>query len=166
MPRHSGAGLNKLALAIATWFGCGYWPWGPGTAGSAGGVVVAWLLVRYAGWQPWMLLILAAAVTPAGIWAAGRAEVITGKKDPGLVVVDEVLGQWIALAALGAWTWGWALAAFVLFRLFDIVKPWPVRKLERLPGGTGIVVDDLGAGAYAWITLQVLQLAAGWFNLK
>ena len=166
MPRHSGAGLNKLALAVATWFGCGYWPWGPGTAGSAGGVGVAWLLVRYAGWAPWMLLALAAAVTPVGIWAAGRTEQITGKKDPGLVVVDEVLGQWIALAALHAWTWQWALAAFVLFRLFDIVKPWPVWKLEKLPGGTGIVLDDLGAGAYAAGALEVLQLLAGWFNLK
>jgi phosphatidylglycerophosphatase A len=83
-----------------------------------------------------------------------------------LVVVDEVLGQWIALAALTAWSWPWALVAFALFRLFDIVKPWPVWKLERLPGGTGIVLDDLGAGVYAWVTLRVLQLAAGWFNLK
>jgi phosphatidylglycerophosphatase A len=113
-----------------------------------------------------MLLALAAAVTPVGIWAAGRTEQITGKKDPGLVVVDEVLGQWIALAALHAWTWQWALAAFVLFRLFDIVKPWPVWKLEKLPGGTGIVLDDLGAGAYAAGALEVLQLLAGWFNLK
>lgn len=158
--------MNRLALAIATWFGCGYWPWGPGTAGSAGGVLAGWLLVRYAGWQPWMLLALAAVCTPVGVWAAGRAENLAGKKDPGLVVVDEVLGQWIALAALGAWTWQWALAAFVLFRLFDIVKPWPVRKLERLPGGAGIVLDDLGAGAYAALALLVLQLLAGWFNLK
>lgn len=158
--------MNRLALAIATWFGCGYWPWGPGTAGSAGGVLAGWLLVRYAGWQSWMLLALAAVCTPVGVWAAGRAEDLAGKKDPGLVVVDEVLGQWIALAALGAWTWQWALAAFVLFRLFDIVKPWPVRKLERLPGGAGIVLDDLGAGAYAALALLVLQLLAGWFNLK
>jgi phosphatidylglycerophosphatase A len=134
--------MNKLALAIATWFGCGYAPWAPGTVGSAGGVLVGWLLVRYAGWPPWTLAALAAILTPVGIWAAGRTADLVGKKDP------------------------WALAAFALFRLFDIVKPWPVWKLERLPGGTGIVVDDLGAGVYAFVTLRVLQLAAGWFNLK
>jgi phosphatidylglycerophosphatase A len=117
--------MNKLALAIATWFGCGYSPWAPGTVGSAGGVLVGWLLVRYAGWPPWTLAVLAAAATPVGIWAAGRTAELVGKKDPGLVVVDEVLGQWIALAALTAWSWPWALVAFALFRLFDIVKPWP-----------------------------------------
>jgi len=158
--------MNKLALAIATWFGCGYWPWGPGTVGSAGGVLVAWVLVRYAGWPTWMLLALAAVCTPVGIWAAGRAADLSGKEDPGLVVVDEVLGQWIVLAAMREWTWQWALAAFLLFRAFDIVKPWPVRKLERLPGGMGIVLDDLGAGVYGWVTVRVLQLASGWVNLK
>ena len=64
--------MNKLALAIATWFGCGYAPWAPGTVGSAGGVLVGWLLVRYAGWPPWTLAVLAAVLTPVGIWAAGR----------------------------------------------------------------------------------------------
>ena len=158
--------MNKLALAIATWFGCGYWPWAPGTAGSAGGVLVAWLLVRYAGWPPWALLLLMAACTPVALWAAGRTARIVGRKDPGLVVVDEVLGQWIALAAMHQWQWAWALAAFLLFRIFDIIKPWPVRQMEELPGGTGIVVDDLGAGAYAWIVMALLQLLAGWFKLK
>lgn len=158
--------MNKLALTLATWFGCGYWPWGPGTAGSAGGLLVAWLLVQYAGWPAWSLLVLAAVATPVGIWAAGRTAEIVHKEDPGLVVVDEVLGQWIALAALPVWTWQGGLAAFALFRLFDITKPWPVRKLERLPGGTGIVADDLGAGIYAAIVLRVVLLAAGWFNLK
>jgi phosphatidylglycerophosphatase A len=157
---------DRIALTLATWFGCGLWPWGPGTAGSAGGVLVAWLLVRYAGWAPWMLLALAALATPLGIWAAGRTAIVTGKKDPQLVVLDEVLGQWIALAAIPAWSWQWALAAFVLFRLFDITKPWPVRQLEALPGGTGIVADDLGAGVYAAAVARVVLLAGGWFNLK
>lgn len=159
-------GMNRLALALATWFGCGYWPWGPGTAGSAGGLLVAWVLVRYAAWPVWWLLPLAAIATPVAIWAASRTARIVGKKDPGLVVVDEVLGQWIALAVLPAWTWQGALAAFVLFRLFDITKPWPVRNLESLPEGTGIVADDLGAGIYAGIALWVVLLAAGWFNLR
>jgi len=128
--------------------------------------LVAWVLVRYAGWPTWWLLLLAAIATPVGIWASGRTAQIVGKKDPGLVVVDEVLGQWIALAALPAWTWQGALAAFLLFRFFDITKPWPVRNLESLPGGTGIVADDLGAGIYAGIVLRVVLLAAGWFNLR
>jgi len=128
--------------------------------------LIAWVLVRYAGWSTWWLLLLAAIATPVGIWAAGRTARIVGQKDPGLVVVDEVLGQWIALAALPTWTWQGALAAFVLFRLFDMTKPWPVRDMERLPGGTGIVADDLGAGIYAAIALRVVLLAAGWFNLR
>jgi phosphatidylglycerophosphatase A len=127
---------------------------------------MAWVLVRYAGWPTWWLLPLAAIATPVGIWAAGRTAEIVAKKDPGVVVVDEVLGQWIALAALPAWTWQGALAAFVVFRLFDMTKPWPVRSLESLPGGTGIVADDLGAGIYAAIALRVVLLAAGWFNLR
>ena len=82
------------------------------------------------------------------------------------MVVDEVLGQWIALGALPVWSWQGAVAAFVLFRLFDMTKPWPVRNLESLPGGIGIVADDLGAGIYAGIALRVVLLAAGWFNLR
>lgn len=158
--------MNRLALTLGTWFGCGYWPWGPGTAGSAGGLLLAWVLVRYAGWPTWWLLILAAVATPVGIWAAGRTAEIVQTKDPGLVVVDEVLGQWIALGALPVWSWQGAVAAFVLFRLFDMTKPWPVRNLESLPGGIGIVADDLGAGIYAGIALRVVLLAAGWFNLR
>jgi phosphatidylglycerophosphatase A len=92
--------MKSLALALGTCFGCGYWPWVPGTAGSAGGLLVAWVLVRYAGQPVWWLLPLAALATPVGIWAAGRTAKIVGKKGPGLVVVDEVLGQWIGLGAL------------------------------------------------------------------
>jgi phosphatidylglycerophosphatase A len=157
---------DRLALTLSTWFGCGCWPWGPGTAGSAGGVLVAWLLVRYLGWAPWMLLGLAALATPVGIWSAGRTAKLKNKEDPQLVVIDEVLGQWIALAAIPHWSWPWALAAFVLFRLFDITKPAPVRQLESLPGGTGIVADDLGAGVYAAAVLLVVPLVSGWFNLR
>jgi phosphatidylglycerophosphatase A len=153
-------------MVLATWFGCGLWPWGPGTAGSAGAVLVAWLLVRQAGWPPWMLLVLAAVVTPLGIWASTRAAIIKSTKDPQIVVIDEVLGQWIALAAIPHWSWPWALLAFVLFRLFDMTKPWPVRQLEAWPGGAGIVADDLGAGLYCVAVVRVVLLLGGWFNLK
>lgn len=157
---------RTLALTISTWFGCGYWPWGPGTAGSAGGVLVAWLLVRYAGWSPWMLLVLTAVATPIGIWSASRTAEIKQKKDPQLVVVDEVLGQWIVLAAIPHWTWQWALLAFVLFRAFDMTKPAPVRQLESLPAGTGIVADDLGAGVYGAAVVLLVLAVGGWFNLR
>jgi phosphatidylglycerophosphatase A len=117
-----------------------------------------------------MLLPLAILCTPVGIWSAGRAAALKGKKDPGFVVIDEVLGQWITLAALPVWSWQGALAAFLLFRIFDMTKPWPLRRLEDLPSGTGIVADDLGAGIYGAVLLRVLIWVvlplAGWFNLK
>ena len=94
-------------------------------------------------------------------WAAGRVAEETGKKDPQIVVVDEVVGQWITLAGASALNWKSYLAGFVLFRTFDIWKPPPVRQLEALPGGWGINADDAMAGVYAALVL----LVAGWFNL-
>ena len=85
----------------------------------------------------------------------------TGSKDPGLVVADEVVGQWIALAGAVRFNWKSWLAAFLLFRLFDVIKPPPARQLENVPGGAGIVLDDVAAGIYAALVL----FAAGWFNL-
>jgi phosphatidylglycerophosphatase A len=150
--------MNKLALALATWFGCGYAPKGPGTAGSLGAVAVALLLAHLTGPEPWRLPILAAVATPVGIWAAGRTAEIRASKDPQIVVIDEVLGQWVALAAAGAGNLYHVASAFVLFRLFDIFKPWPVRRLESLPGGVGIVADDLMAGLYAAAVLALFRI--------
>lgn len=151
---------SKLALALSTWFGCGYWPKGPGTAGSIGALLVAWGLM-YAGLtQPWHFAVLAVALTLPGIWSANVTARITSSKDPQIVVVDEVLGQWITLAGASALDLPHFIAALALFRLFDITKPWPVRQLERLPGGTGIVADDLAAGALGAVVL----LVARWFN--
>jgi phosphatidylglycerophosphatase A len=151
----------NAAKLIATWFGCGYAPAGPGTAGSLAALAIAWLLVRYAGWQPlWFVALVVVATAPA-IWAAHVTAHAVNQKDPGTVVVDEVLGQWLALAGarpLNVKSW---LGAFILFRLFDIWKPVPIRSLEKLPGGTGIVADDLMAGIYAALVLSV----AGCFNL-
>ncbi|MFB3829454.1 MAG: phosphatidylglycerophosphatase A [Bryobacteraceae bacterium] len=148
---------NKLAVVLATWFGCGYAPLAPGTVGSAAAVAIALLL----GWAPRWYALLAVAAVPAAIWAAGRTAFLRKAKDPGLVVIDEALGQWLALAGASALDWKACLGAFVLFRLFDIWKPAPVRRLEQLPGGVGIVADDLMAGLYAALVL----FAAGWFNL-
>lgn len=152
---------NRAAIAIATWFGAGFWPWGPGTAGSLAAILLAWAGGTWLGLAPWHWVAAAAVLTPVGIWAAGETERIRGAKDPGVVVVDEVLGQWVALAGAGALAGAHLWSAFVLFRIFDIAKPWPVRRLERLPAGTGIVADDLAAGAYAALVL----LLARWFNL-
>ena len=152
---------NKLALAIATWFGCGYSPAAPGTAGSAAAVAIAWLLAEYAGWTaPWFGVLGLAALAPA-IWSAGITARVKKTDDPHIVVVDEVVGQWIALAGAAALNWKAFLGAFLLFRLFDIWKPAPVRQLEKLHGGTGIVADDAAAGVYAALVLSL----AGWFNL-
>ncbi|MFM2124595.1 MAG: hypothetical protein RL328_1046 [Acidobacteriota bacterium] len=153
--------MSTLARLIATWFYCGYFPKGPGTAGSLGALLVAWPLAVWTNYSPWTFVVLSAVGLLPAIWASDRMAKDTGLKDPQVVVVDEVIGQWIALAACPSLEdWECWLAAFILFRIFDILKPPPVRALERLPGGTGIVMDDVGAGLYAALVL----LAVGWFN--
>lgn len=153
--------MNTAARVLATWFFCGYAPVGPGTAGSAAAVAIAWVLHRYAGLPAIEFAFLAIGLFAPAIWAADVTARATGLKDPQIVVVDEVVGQWIAIAGATSLNWKSWLGAFVLFRLFDIWKPAPVRQLERLPGGTGIVADDAMAGVYAALVL----FAAGWFNL-
>ncbi|MDZ3823017.1 MAG: phosphatidylglycerophosphatase A [Pseudoxanthomonas sp.] len=143
---------------LATGFGSGLAPWAPGTAGSLVALAL-WLAFLQAGPSPALqALAVLLAIGPcvlAADWAARRL----GRKDPGCVVSDELAGQWLALLAAPP-AWPWWLAAFVLFRIFDIAKPWPMRALERLPGGLGIVLDDLAAGAYAaallWLASRAL----------
>jgi phosphatidylglycerophosphatase A len=153
--------MSALARVLGTWFYLGYVPKGPGTAGSLGALAIAWGLHAYLGFSGvWLALLGVLLIAPA-IWAAGRMAEDTGSKDPQIVVIDEVVGQWITLAGastLNAKSW---ITAFALFRLFDIWKPPPVRQLERIPGGAGIVLDDAMAGIYAALVLY----AAGWFNL-
>lgn len=146
---------------VASWLGCGYARWAPGTVGSLAACFVALALAHYAGWRPWRLALLSALLLAPAVWAAGRVVQAGESRDPRWVVVDEVLGQWLALAALPVLDWRGAAAAFLLFRLFDIVKPPPVRQMEALPGGWGIVADDLAAGGYAALVLWL----AGCFNL-
>lgn len=150
-----------IARLIATWFYCGYWPVGPGTAGSAAAVAIAWALHRYAGWPPLAFAPLAAALAIPGVWAATETARAMGKIDPGAVVVDEVIGQWITIAGALALNWKSWLIAFALFRIFDVWKPFPIRRLERLPGGYGIIADDALAGVYGAAVL----FALGWFHL-
>ena len=152
---------SKLALAVATWFGCGYSPAAPGTAGSVAALALGIALHEFAGLAGWQFLALAAIFLFPAVWAAGETARIKQLKDPQIVVVDEVLGQWIALAGARTLNWKSYLAALALFRLFDIFKPPPVRQLEALPGGFGINADDVMAGLYAALVL----FAAGCFNL-
>ncbi len=147
--------MNRLALALATWFGCGYFPWGPGTAGSLAAVLIAAGLHKWLGAGRITLAVLVVILLLPAIWASTRTARLLNKEDPGMVVVDEVLGQWLTLLGASTLNWKTFLAGFLLFRLFDIWKPWPIRRLENLPEGTGIVVDDLGAGVYGAIVLSV-----------
>jgi phosphatidylglycerophosphatase A len=148
---------EELARVLATWFGCGYSPIGPGTAGSLGALLVAWPLRH----QPqWFFILLALIFLAPAIWSASSTALQVGKKDPQIVVIDEVVGQWIALAGVLTYSPIAWLIAFGLFRGFDIWKPWPVRRLERLPSGTGIVMDDVMAGIYAALVLYLI----GWNN--
>jgi phosphatidylglycerophosphatase A len=151
----------KLAYLLSTWFGCGYSPKAPGTAGSLAALVVGIVLHEYCGFGRWQFLTLAALTFIPAVWAAGVTAVASGRKDPQFVVIDEVIGLWIALAGAVSYNWKSYLGAFALFRLFDIWKPPPVRQLEALPGGWGINLDDVMAGVYGALVL----FAAGRFNL-
>ena len=159
--RNSTANASPLARAIATWFGCGLSPWAPGTAGSAAAIAIAVPLHVYLGFGRWHFLIMAMLLAAPAVWSAGAVARGAGVGDPGFVVVDEVLGQWISLLGAAAYSWVTWVCAFALFRLFDIWKPFPVRQLEALPGGIGINADDAMAGVYAALVL----LLAGCFNL-
>ena len=155
--------MIRLAVFVATVAYCGYFPIAPGTAGSAAGLVVYSLLVWWTR-SPIVELALIAATFAAGTWAASHAERYFGGIDPGQVVIDEVLGMLITLAFIPA---GWAamLVGFVLFRVFDVIKPYPANRLEKFHGGFGVMADDAMAGVYANIALRVLMwLAPAWIH--
>jgi len=147
----------RWATLVATFLGVGLLRPGPGSWGSAATVLLWWLMARgiAPGWQPWAAMVLAALVVAVGIPAATQVSRASGLKDPQFVVIDEVAGQLITLIAAPV-TWKSLLVGFILFRGFDIVKPPPVRQLEHLPEGSGIVIDDVGAGLYALAVMQVL----------
>jgi phosphatidylglycerophosphatase A len=175
--RKARSAKDYLALAIAT-CGVGYLPIAPGTWGSLVGVGiylgVRWMTLRFvAMWagpnsflrfSPLPIfvaveLVLITLITLVGFWAASRTEKLTGRKDPGKVVIDEVAGQLIALLPIvPGFDPGWLsiIIAFLLFRLFDIIKPYPARRFENLESGLGIMSDDLVAGAYAGVVTSVI----------
>ena len=165
--------VDYLALALTT-FGVGYIPGAPGTYGSAVAVAIYLVIGRYyqafvesisahdPRWWfytqavPTVLLILLTAFCLIGIWASGRTVPIFGRNDPSEAVVDEVMGQFITCCFVPfGLPWPFILAGFLLFRLFDIWKPYPIRDLEMLPGGLGICADDIVAGVYAGVCLAI-----------
>ncbi len=141
----------------ATFFGIGHLRPGPGTWGSLAAVLIWSGVAHFATQrsQPALLVSLAAFAVAVGIPAATCFARAAGQKDPQSVVIDEVAGQWITLLFVPV-GWKTVLAGFILFRAFDILKPPPVRQLERLPEGTGIVMDDVAAGIYALLVMQLL----------
>ncbi|AVM51834.1 phosphatidylglycerophosphatase A family protein [Bacteroides zoogleoformans] len=150
---------SLFSVVIGTGFGSGFSPVAPGTMGALLATLV-WFGLSYLVSDIcllWLTVVLILAFTPAGIWAADSLEAYWGK-DPSRVVVDEMIGVWIPLLAAPAGHVWYALGAFVLFRLFDIFKPLGIRRMERFPGGVGVMADDILAGVYAFIVL----IAARW----
>jgi phosphatidylglycerophosphatase A len=151
--------VDKLAISIASGLGSGYSPVAPGTAGSVVGVIIAVLFIVLSGlniFSGFTYAVTFAVIFAVGVWSAGRAEVIYGEKDCGKIVIDEIAGMLLTLY-LVPFDWRWLLAGFLLFRLFDIVKPFPARRIDqRVKGGWGVMLDDIVAGVYANVSLQIL----------
>lgn len=154
--------MTRVAVFLATAAYCGYFPVAPGTLGSAAGLVVYLLVV----WtrSPIVEVGLIASTFVLGTWSATHAERYFGTIDPGPVVIDEVLGMLVTLAFIPA-GWSAALAGFLLFRVYDVVKPYPANRLETFHGGFGIMADDAMAGVYANLSLRVLMwLVPAWIH--
>src|SRR5512138_2418640 len=145
--------MKRLVKVLATWFGAGLSPVAPGTVGTAAAIPLYLLLGRLPlGWYLAFLLIFSAGAC----WVADRAEALYERHDPGLIVIDEVAGFLLTMAG-SAFGWQEILAGFLLFRFFDVVKPFPARTIDRqLKNGCGVVLDDLAAGLYACLTLHLL----------
>ena len=150
---------DKLVVLLGTGLGVGFIPFAPGTFGSLWGPLMIWG-VQQAGWSGVTISVVAILSTLIGIPICTRSSQALGKHDPGSVVYDEIAAFWIVYLPLlvqdVAMDWKLAVSGFVLFRIFDISKPWPVNRLEKLPDGTGIMVDDLAAGAFAAIGVAVI----------
>jgi phosphatidylglycerophosphatase A len=159
----SGLGLpfRHPAALLATWFGAGLLPGAPGTWASLAALPCAAAIMYATG--PVGLVTAAAAAFVLGCWASGIVADAGDHDDPGFIVIDEVAAQWLVLVAAPL-DWRAYLAGFLLFRLFDIVKPWPIRRVERrVGGGLGIMLDDVMAALYA---LALLLIAEGAFGVR
>ena len=149
--------FQRLGFELSHLWLAGRSPVAPGTCGSAVAAVAAPFLFMPLPY--WARACVLALLLPLGAWAAGCGEKVLGKKDPGGVVVDELAGQWLTYAPFAALSWWGILAGFILFRVFDIAKPWPVKRAETwLPGGWGVMIDDYVAGVFGMICLWGLVL--------
>lgn len=149
--------MQKISEAVLTFGYVGYLPKVPGTWGTA--ATVPFLFLIPADWNFVLTTLVAALVLfVIGVRLARNVVTVFGKNDPGPVVLDEVVGMLVAVALSPRPTWPWILAAFVLFRIFDITKPFPVRNVERIPGGLGIFMDDVLAGLYTNALLHLVAL--------
>ena len=154
--------MNALAVFLASFGYVGYFPIAPGTAGSLAGLAL-FAFIRWIG-VPAVEIGAIVAVFAIGVWAAHGTEIAVGRKDPGIVVIDEVLGMLITLTLLPVSIWGVALG-FVLFRAFDVWKPYPAAQLEHIHGGMGIMADDAVAGVYSYIVLRIcMWLVPAWLT--
>jgi phosphatidylglycerophosphatase A len=142
--------LQRLALLVATVMGVGYAPFAPGTFGTAAGLLL-WAVLPTA---PAVQALAILALFAVGSWSGSVAERHFGRTDPGQVVVDEVMGMLITLFMIPVGWWG-AVAGFLIFRVADVLKPFPANRLERLPGGVGVMADDAMAAVYANVALRV-----------
>ncbi len=149
---------NPVMVFLATGFGSGYFPVAPGTAGSVVGVLLAWPLLAL---PIWGFVLATLACFALGVWVSDAAEAHFAAKDPGAIVIDEIAGAWVTLIAVTP-TPLHLLLGFALFRLFDITKPFPCKWAERrFRGGLGVMADDIVAGVYAALLLQLLIRLAG-----
>jgi len=146
----------KVSESLCTIFGIGRAPVAPGTLASAFALVIAWPLAVLGGRGP--VLLAAIAATAVGVWASNNYVRSTKNNDPSECVIDELSGQWITLAFAPVTPRAYVIA-FLLFRFFDILKPWPISRLERLPGGFGVMADDLGAALAAGAVIAALAHA-------
>ena len=152
--------MTRFAVFVATVAYCGYSPFAPGTVGSAAGLIVYGLVW----WSQSRLveIVLIGGLFAAGVWAGTAAERYFGGIDPGPVVIDEVVGMLITLAFISV-GFASAIAGFVLFRIFDVIKPYPAGRFERLHGGLGVMADDAMAAVYANLSLRLaIWLWPGW----
>ena len=154
-PFSHGFPITNPIFLISTWFGVGFLPLAPGTWGSLAALPVAWLITNYLGQT--FLLVFTILLFFLGLWTSEIYANHTNDMDPKSIVVDEVVGQIIVTTAIPLSVF-WYLAAFILFRISDILKPWPVSWLDKkIKGGLGIMLDDVAAAGYAWIILFVLN---------
>jgi phosphatidylglycerophosphatase A len=151
---------SKIAMMIASFFYVGFVPVVPGTFGSLATFVIYFALFPLHSWQAYLAAII--LVIAVGVWAASRAELDSKIVDPSFVVIDEVAGQLITLFLI-PFTWYYALCGFVLFRALDIIKPSPARQAEKLPGGWGIMMDDVFAGIYGNLIMHGIVFLASKF---